>query len=138
MNTPNMKSNGIGQLWPSMKGINIVKLLSAGLLLAGLAGRGLDSGLAAETEAAAGPLRVGITPEYPPLVFRLPDGTNGLEIDFAKALGHELGRPVEFVVLRWDQLPDALTDGKIDIIMSGMSVTKARQIRIRFSEPYLR
>ncbi len=92
---------------------------------------------AAPTAAAASELRVGITPEYPPLVFRQPDGTNGVEIDLAKALGAELNRPVKFVVLRRDQLIPALVDNEIDIIMSGMSITKARQLRIAFSEPYL-
>ena len=146
MNTPNMKAEGIGPLWPSIKGLNmIVKLLSAAVVLAGLANGGGPACLAAEAdapppgaEASGAPLKVGINPEYPPLVFRLPDATNGLEIDFAKALGHELGRPVEFVVLRWDELLDALLEKKIDIIMSGMSVTKPRQLRIRFSEPYVR
>jgi ABC-type amino acid transport substrate-binding protein len=86
---------------------------------------------------AAEPLRVGITPDYPPLVFRQPEGTNGVEIDFANALGRELGRPVEFVVLRFDQLIPHLVDKEIDIIMSGMSVTKPRQLRIAFATPYV-
>src|SRR5206468_10265090 len=82
-------------------------------------------------------LKVGITPEYPPLVFRQPDSTNGLEIELAKALGKELGRPIQFVVLEWeDQIP-ALLDRQTDIIMSGMSITKTRQLRVAFSKPYL-
>jgi len=126
-----------------MKAINMVNFLSAAVLLAGLDQSGMNACVAAETSqsgaaVSAAPLRVGITPEYPPLVFRQPDGTNGLEIDFAKALGQELGRPVEFVVLRRDQLLDALLAKQIDIIMSGMSVTKARQLKIRFSDPYVR
>jgi polar amino acid transport system substrate-binding protein len=130
-----MKTSASTQLRPSRKAINLVHLLSAGVLLAGLDRSGVNFCLAAETAA---PLRVGINPEYPPLVFRQPDGTNGAEIDFAKALGSELGRPVEFVVLRRDELTDALLSRQIDIIMSGMSITKARQLKIRFSEPYVR
>ena len=82
-------------------------------------------------------LRVGITPDYPPLVFREVEATNGLEIDLARALGAELNRRIEFVVLRWDQQIPALLENRTDIIMSGMSITKARQLRIAFSEPYL-
>ena len=138
-----MKTVSARQSRPSLKPIKILHLLSLAVLLAGLDNCGLNSCEAAETSQGEPaiippPLRVGITPEYPPLVFRQSDGTNGLEIDFAKALGQDLGRPVEFVVLRKDQLLDALLSRQIDIIMSGMSVTKARQLKIRFSDPYAR
>jgi ABC-type amino acid transport substrate-binding protein len=141
-----MKTKGIGKLWPVTEAVNIVTVLSVAVLAAALEMSGMNSCLAAETDAtqkeaaiSGAPLRVGITPDYPPLVFRQSDGTtNGVEIDFAKALGQELGRPVEFVVLRRDQQIGALVDRQIDIIMSGMSITKARQIRISFSDPYVR
>jgi len=140
-----MKTKGIGKLWPSTEAVKIVNVLSAAVLVAGLEISGMNSCLAAEPNAtqkeatiSGAPLRVGITPDYPPLVFRQPDGTNGAEIDFAKALGQELGRPVEFVVLRLDQQIGALLDRQTDIIMTGMSVTKARQLRISFSDPYVR
>jgi ABC-type amino acid transport substrate-binding protein len=117
-------------------------ILGAVLLLLGMAGWpacwAAESTAPAPASAALGqPLRVGITPDYPPLVFRQPDGTNGMEIDLAKELGAELKRPVQLVVLRWDELIPSLVEGQIDIIMSGMSITKARQLRIAFSEPYL-
>jgi len=113
-------------------GGRILMVLSAAVLLAVVAGR------ASAADTAKGPiLKVGITPEYPPLVFRQPDSTNGLEIDLAKALGKELDRPIEFVVVTWeDQIP-ALLERRTDIIMSGMSVTPTRQLRIAFSKPYL-
>lgn len=88
--------------------------------------------------AATAPLRVGVAPVSPPMIFK--DGTRivGIEADFAQALGKELGREITFVELAWEDLIDALNDGKIDIIMSSMSVTRARQFRVAFSEPYLR
>jgi polar amino acid transport system substrate-binding protein len=49
-----------------------------------------------------------------------------------------LGRQVKFVELDWEEIIDALVNDKIDIIMSSMSVTRARQYRIAFSDPYLR
>jgi ABC-type amino acid transport substrate-binding protein len=84
-----------------------------------------------------GALRVGITPDYPPLVFKYNDQIAGAEVDFGQALGGELNRKVEFVSLRWEQLIPAVQNGKIDIIMSGMSITRVRQLQIAFSEPYL-
>ena len=83
------------------------------------------------------PLRVGITPNLPPLAFKQDGKIVGIEADFAQKLGTALGREVKFVQLDWeDQIP-ALLDGKTDIIMSGMSITKMRQFRVDFCAPYL-
>jgi len=83
-------------------------------------------------------LRVGVAPVSPPMIFKEGLKVVGLEADFAQALARELGRPVSFVELPWEELIDALTEDKIDIIMSSMSITRARQFRVSFSEPYLR
>lgn len=56
----------------------------------------------------------------------------------ARQLGKDLNRPIRFVKLNWEEQIDALTRGKTDIIMSGMSVTKAREVRIVFAQPYLK
>lgn len=83
-------------------------------------------------------LRVGITPDYPPLIYRQGDTVVGVEVDLARKLGQELNRPVTLVTLKWeDQIP-ALIEKRTDIIMSGMSVTPAREVRIRFAESYLK
>jgi polar amino acid transport system substrate-binding protein len=89
--------------------------------------------------ASAGPaLRIGITPTSPPFVYHQGDQLLGLEVDFALALGRELGRRVEFVEVPWtDQIP-TLLDGQSDLIMSGMSITPPRAVKIAFSAPYLR
>lgn len=84
----------------------------------------------------ASALRVGVTPDYPPLVFEQGGLTVGLEVDFAHLLAGELGLPLQLVELEWGALIPALLEGKIDLIMSGMSITQARQVRIAFSEPY--
>ena len=84
------------------------------------------------------PLRVGISPTYPPIAFKLDRKIRGVEIDFATMLGAELGRDVEFVELRWQRLIPSLVGGNVDIIMSGMTITKSREFQIDFAEPYLR
>ncbi|HVU26249.1 MAG TPA: transporter substrate-binding domain-containing protein [Verrucomicrobiae bacterium] len=84
------------------------------------------------------PLKVGVTPNLPPVIFKQDGKIAGIEADFAQQLGKELKREVKFVEVDWpDQIP-ALLDGKIDIIMSGMTITKARQFRVNFCAPYLR
>jgi polar amino acid transport system substrate-binding protein len=111
-------------------------MLAAGVILA--AGGCATSGdRDADSGATNAPLRVGITPNMPPLIYKQGRDTIGLEVDLANDLGRELGRPVRFVELRWDDQITALTQKKTDIIMSGMSVTKLRSMRIAFTDSYL-
>lgn len=84
------------------------------------------------------PLRVGITPDFPPLVFIQGDQIAGIEADIALMLGEELGRPVKFIEVKWEAQIPALLEGKTDIIMSSMTITRERQLRIAFSEPFLK
>jgi ABC-type amino acid transport substrate-binding protein len=83
-------------------------------------------------------LRVGITPDYPPIIFKLNGEIKGVEADFALRLGQALKREVRFVELAWDKQIPALIEGTIDIIMSGMTITEARKARIHFAAPYLK
>jgi ABC-type amino acid transport substrate-binding protein len=83
-------------------------------------------------------LRVGITPDYPPVIFKVNEEIKGVEADFALRLGQALHRQVRFVELTWDKLIPSLIEGTIDIIMSGMTVTEARRARINFTDPYLK
>ncbi len=82
-------------------------------------------------------LKVGVTSTYPPIVFRQAGQVAGVEAELARLLATRLGRPAHFVEVPWDQQIDALLAGRTDIIMSGMSVTDARAVRIAFTEPYL-
>ncbi len=90
-----------------------------------------------ETGQAA-PLRVGITPDFPPVAFTQGNRLAGIEVDLAEMLGKELNRPVKFVELKWDAQIPALLEGRTDIIMSSMTATRERQVRIAFTEPYLK
>jgi ABC-type amino acid transport substrate-binding protein len=110
----------------------IVGMVICGLLLSGWLI------IASATAQEALPLRVGVTTNYPPLIYRQGEAIVGLEVDLARRLGQELKRPVNLVVLKWEEQIPALLENKTDIIMSGMSVTPAREVRIRFVEPYLK
>ncbi|HTZ39014.1 MAG TPA: transporter substrate-binding domain-containing protein [Syntrophales bacterium] len=84
------------------------------------------------------PLLVGITPNYPPIIFKQNKEIKGVEADLAIRLARDLGRPCQFVEVDWDELIPALMEGKFDIIMSGMTINEARKVRINFTEPYLK
>lgn len=92
------------------------------------------------TKIAADPsiLRVGITSDAPPLIYRSNETVVGLEADFAKRLGKFTGKRVEFIEVDRDKKIYSLLNDEIDIIMSAMSITDARQYQIAFTAPYLR
>ncbi|MGW8273159.1 MAG: transporter substrate-binding domain-containing protein [Thermodesulfovibrionales bacterium] len=119
-----------------MRGLQgYINLAMACLLLFGCASEQVSS-KGVEPELPA--LRIGVTPNYPPIVFKLGDKISGVEAEFASLLGDTLGRRVQFVELPWDQQIPALLEGKTDVIMSGMTITEARKIRVDFAEPYLK
>jgi ABC-type amino acid transport substrate-binding protein len=83
-------------------------------------------------------LRVGITPNNPPLAFNRNGTLAGVEVDFANKLGPALGMQVSLIETPWEDLISALRDQRIDIIMSGMSITDEREQLVSFAHPYLR
>lgn len=82
-------------------------------------------------------LRVGVSADYPPIIYKQNKQIIGVEADLAKALAVKLEKKPEFVEVKWKDLIPALNSGKIDIIMSGMSVTMPRSMQISFTEPYI-
>ncbi len=82
-------------------------------------------------------LRVGVTPDAQPLIFKKGGQIMGIEADYAMKLGQALNRRVVFVEVPWDKQIDDLEANRTDIIMSGMSITPPRSIRINFTTPYL-
>lgn len=87
--------------------------------------------------ASISSVRVGISPDYPPLAFKQDGKIAGVEAEFAKQLGQELNFDVTFVEQPFDELLLALGTKQIDVIMSGMSVSKKRQEVAAFTRPYM-
>ena len=82
-------------------------------------------------------LRVGFSPNYPPICMESEGEARGLEADFAEAFAKELGCGVEIVQMGFDELIPALIDGRVDILMSGLTITPQRAYKIRFCKSYL-
>lgn len=83
-------------------------------------------------------LRVGIAPNYPPLTFKQDGRIRGVEVDLARQLSRDTGIRTTVVEVAWGDLIPALLDGRIDVIMSGMSMTKERAEKVAFAQPYMR
>lgn len=61
---------------------------------------------------------------------------NGYDVKIAKIIGKQLHRKVVVVKTEWDGLLPALTSGKADLIIAGMSPTAERAKAINFSNAY--
>ncbi|MFR3736729.1 ABC transporter substrate-binding protein/permease [Anaerococcus obesiensis] len=61
---------------------------------------------------------------------------NGYDVQIAKKIADELGKKLEIYKIEWDGLPPALTSGKIDAIIAGMSPTAERRKEIDFTNSY--
>jgi polar amino acid transport system substrate-binding protein len=114
-------------------------LLLVGLLvLAGCAASGQSTVGYDNVAADKNVLRVGVTLDAPPLIFKQNGKIVGLEAGFARALADDLGKALQFVELKWKNQIPALLENKIDIIMSGLTVTPLREVRIAFCQPYFK
>jgi polar amino acid transport system substrate-binding protein len=93
------------------------------------------SGLSAQTSQS---LRVGMELSYPPFeIFDEQGKPCGVSVDLAYALGKYLGRDIEIENIPFIGLIPSLKTGKIDLILSSMTVTAEREKSIDFSDPYL-
>lgn len=92
---------------------------------------------AASPSTPASPLRVGMELAYPPFEGKDAAGNpSGVGVDLAKALGDHLNRPVEIENIAWDGLIPSLQSGKVDVVISSMTITPKRAETVTFSDPY--
>ncbi|GHD36785.1 transporter substrate-binding domain-containing protein [Halioglobus pacificus] len=83
-------------------------------------------------------LRVGLSADYPPLQYKQDGAVVGVEPDNARAVTKIMGKELAIFEYPFDELIPALEQGRVDVIMSGLSVTAARSQRVMFAEPYLK
>jgi ABC-type amino acid transport substrate-binding protein len=82
-------------------------------------------------------LRVGLVTDYPPLAFEEAGQVQGVEVELAKLVAYDLNREIVFKTMAFDELIPALVGGRIDVIMSGMSITPERERQVVFAQPFL-
>ncbi|MCW3818966.1 ABC transporter substrate-binding protein [Micromonospora sp. DR5-3] len=84
--------------------------------------------------AASKEIRIGLSPDFPPMEYRDEKSQQlaGVDVELAKALGASLGLKVTFVEEKFDQLMNSVSTGRVDIVMSGISDTVQRQETVDF------
>ncbi|WP_462408556.1 transporter substrate-binding domain-containing protein [Neobacillus sp. Marseille-QA0830] len=93
--------------------------------------------------------KVGMEAGYAPFNWTQKDNSNGgvkiegtseyaggYDVEIAKKIADGLGKKLVIVKTEWDGLVPALTSGKIDAIIAGMSPTAERKKTIDFSDNY--
>jgi polar amino acid transport system substrate-binding protein len=83
-------------------------------------------------------LVIGMELAYPPFEMTDEKGVpKGVSVDIANELGKALGKKIVIQNTAFDGLIPALKTGKIDLIISSMTITEERKQSIDFSDPYL-
>ena len=94
-------------------------------------------------------LRIGMEAAYAPFNWTQDDDSNGAvkidgtnqyangyDVQIARKIAKDLGKEPLIVKTKWEGLVPALTSGKIDMIIAGMSPTAERKQEIAFSSSY--
>jgi arginine/lysine/histidine transporter system substrate-binding protein len=84
-------------------------------------------------------LVMGTNAEFPP--FETRGGANGSEVvgfdvEVAKAIAAKVGLPLKIEDMKFDSLLPALSAGKVDMVLAGMTITPERAQNVDFSSPY--
>lgn len=123
------------------------------VLVLALAGCGSsDSSDEKESENSGdskGTFKVGMEAGYPPFNWTQQDDSNGgvkidgnaeyaggYDVAIAQKLADAMDKELVIVKVEWDGLVPALTSGKIDAIVAGMSPTEERRKTIDFTDVY--
>jgi putative lysine transport system substrate-binding protein len=122
----------------------IIMSLTAIILLAGCGSNSSEN-----KEGSSNTFTVGLEAGYPPFNWTQMDDSNhvvkldgsaeyagGYDVEIAKKIADGLGKELVIVKTEWDGLVPALTSGKIDAIIAGMSPTEKRKETIDFSDNY--
>jgi len=84
-----------------------------------------------------GELIVGTMGGMPPLNMTAKDGEIfGLEPDLAKMMAGAMNVKVRFVTKPFAELLPALQAGEVDMVLSGMTITPRRNLKVAFVGPY--
>lgn len=83
------------------------------------------------------PLIIAMELAYPPFEMKDSNGIpSGISVDFAKDFGKYIHRDVKIENIAWEGLIPSVQTGKVDLVISSMSITKERMKVVDFSIPY--
>ena len=82
-------------------------------------------------------LTVGTSADQVPFTVKTKDGKIiGLDADIARLMASAMGVKLNLVSMPFSKLLPALEAGKVDIVISGMTITPKRNMKVIFAGPY--
>lgn len=111
------------------------------LLLVACSANQSNSPIAADpaSPAAAPVLRIAVNPNFAPFETKAADGSIvGFDIDLINAVGNSAGFIIDFDEMPFDDLIRSLYGGKVDAVVSAMTINRDRAEKISFSRPYFK
>lgn len=84
-----------------------------------------------------GAVIVGTAGNMPPLNMITKDGLpSGLDVDLAQYIAGAMGVELKLVIKKFADLLPALQTGEVDMVISGLTITPARNLKVAFAGPY--
>jgi polar amino acid transport system substrate-binding protein len=116
----------------------LLKIISGGVLTFALIFAVAGCGEAPNNNTAGKKtLKIGVFPDKPPFSSKDSSGTyQGYDIEFANRIGVDYDAKVDLVPVSAAERVDALTSGKVDLILANFTATKERSEKVDFTLPY--
>ena len=130
----------------------VTLVLAMAMMMSMLVACGNDAGTTAETSntagneaagtdtAQGGTLTFGTNAEFPPFEFVTSNGVidqyDGIDMAIAKQIAEENGMTAAIENMEFDSLIIALSNGQLDAVIAGMTITDERLESVDFSVPY--
>ena len=91
---------------------------------------------AAVTTVQDGYLTMGTNAYFPPYEYYEGDSIVGIDAEIAAAVAEKLGLELKIEDMEFDSIITAVTAGKVDMGLAGMTVTEERKQKVNFSDTY--
>ena len=107
-------------------------------LLSLMVAAGASAGSALDRIIKKGELAVGTSGTQPPMSATNKKGELiGMDVDISRAMANAMGVKLKFVPIPFAELLPALEAGKVDMVLSGMTITAERNKKVAFVGPYI-
>lgn len=88
-----------------------------------------------------GKIRIGISADYAPFAFEIPEETGelpygGSDIELGTYIAQKLGVEAEFVEMDFEACMDAVEEGSVDLVLLGMLPESERAEKMDFTDVY--